>query len=69
MADERSTLPDARAVALVEMACDLARDEDALLANARENAAEFERNFDPPTLAAARAAYARRLQALRGDQR
>lgn len=68
MADERSTLPDARAVALVEMACDLARTEPDLVAFGKANADAFQ-GLDPPTLAAVRAAYARRLQALRGDQR
>jgi hypothetical protein len=68
MTNERNTLPDARAVALVEMACDLARTEPDLVAFGKANADAF-KAFDPPTLAAARTAYARRLQALRGDQR
>lgn len=64
MANECSTLPDARALALVEMACDLARSEPDLVAFGKANADAF-KALDPPTLAAARAAYARRLQALR----
>lgn len=61
MADD---LPDARALALVEMALSLARDEPALADFGEVNADAF-KALDPPTLEAARAAYRRRLSELR----
>lgn len=64
MTDDASTLPDVRALALVEMALSLARTKADLAAFGKANADAFQ-GLDPPTLAAARAAYARRLQALR----
>lgn len=64
MSDERSTLPDARALALIGMALSLARSLADLAAFGKANADAF-KALDPPTLAAVRAAYARRLQALR----
>lgn len=66
MADDASTLPDARALALVEMAIGLARDEPALEAFGRANAEAFQ-GLDPPTNWAVREAYARRLLQLRGQ--
>lgn len=68
MADDASTLPDARALALVEMALSLARDEPDLVAFGKANADAFQ-GLDPPTLAAARAAYARRRDELRGEHK
>lgn len=64
MADDPRALPDARALALIEMALSLARDEPALTAFGTANADAF-KALDPPTYAAARAAYARRLAELR----
>ncbi|PIB91255.1 hypothetical protein CSW62_06505 [Caulobacter sp. FWC2] len=66
MADEPA-LPDARAVALIEMACDLARTEADLQAFGAVNASAFQ-GLDPPTYAAARAVFARRLLQLKGDR-
>ena len=64
MADDARTLPDARALALVEMALSLARDEPDLAAFGKANADAFQ-GLNQPTLAAVRAAYARRLRQLR----
>ena len=64
MSDDASTLPDARALALIGMALSLARSAADLVAFGKANADAF-KGLDPPTLAAVRAAYARRLQALR----
>jgi len=64
MADEPA-LPDARAVALIKMACDLARTIPDLQAFGAVNASAFQ-GLDPPTYAAARAAYVRRLGELKG---
>lgn len=68
MADDASTLPDARAMALIEMAASLAQTIPDLVAWGAENAATF-KSLDPPTLAAARAVYARRMGELKGDRK
>lgn len=68
MSDEPSSLPDARALALISMAASLARTIPDLVAWGAENAATF-KSLDPPTLAAARAVYARRMGELKGDRK
>jgi hypothetical protein len=64
MADDRSTLPDARALSIIGLCLVLAPDEPSLVAWGAEHA-EALKALDQPTLSAARAAYAARLAELR----
>lgn len=64
MADDLRTLPDARALSIIGLCLVLAPDEPTLVAWGAEHADAL-KALDPPTLAAARAAYAARLAELR----